>query len=821
MRRITWVTRARGRSALLISIIAAACCVFVSGTHAQPCAPQWAADVFGLPGVNRDVHAMTTWDDGSGEALYVCGNFEIAGSIEANNIARWDGRAWSAFPEGPSGRAFAMHAFDDGTGKKLYVGGAFSSIGGLEVNGIARWDGDQWEPVGAGFFGGVDSLMSFDDGSGPALYAGGLLNRSTGGPYSIKGIARWDGAQWSQVGAGLGLYSGEARAMVVFDDGTGPALYAAGDFGITGDRHVVNHIAKWDGTSWEPLEGPDGIGLDDTAFALAVYDDGTGEALYVGGRFNAAGGVPARGVARWDGSSWSSLEDGFEGVALDMQVYDDGSGPALYVGGRVLDAIGPAESIAKWDGRRWVELGARMDERVDGLAVYDDGSGEKLYVGGRFETAGDVFAGAVASWDGAAWAPVTAPGTSAGIDWEVRAMATHDDGTGPALYAGGLFEFAGGIRVNYLGKWDGARWLALGEGVDAGVLALETFDDGSGPALFAGGYFAQAGGQAAGGIARWHDGAWHTVGSGQGFDGSVHALAVFDDGSGACLYASGDFVSVDGQTAKRIAKWDGASWSPVGSGVPASVFALHVFDDGKGPALYAAGDDFTPPSERGNCVLRWDGQSWTPLSTPLHGEAYDMATFDDGRGPGLYIAGRLGVSGVPETRNIVRWDGARFEPLGGGLANTAHALGVFDSGAGNGPDLFVGGVFSSMYGAPGNYVARWDGRTWWPLGSGMDGSTPTVHVLHAHDDGSGPMLFAGGRFTSAGGHASSRIARYGCIRKPCPADVDADGELTIMDWLEFQMLFDARQPSADFDGDGEFTLFDFLRFQDTFQAGCP
>ncbi|MFI4914973.1 MAG: GC-type dockerin domain-anchored protein [Phycisphaerales bacterium JB060] len=54
----------------------------------------------------------------------------------------------------------------------------------------------------------------------------------------------------------------------------------------------------------------------------------------------------------------------------------------------------------------------------------------------------------------------------------------------------------------------------------------------------------------------------------------------------------------------------------------------------------------------------------------------------------------------------------------------------------------------------------------------------------------------------------------------CPADLDADGELTIFDFLAFQNLFDAGDPIADFDGDGDLTIFDFLAFQNAFDAGC-
>ncbi len=55
----------------------------------------------------------------------------------------------------------------------------------------------------------------------------------------------------------------------------------------------------------------------------------------------------------------------------------------------------------------------------------------------------------------------------------------------------------------------------------------------------------------------------------------------------------------------------------------------------------------------------------------------------------------------------------------------------------------------------------------------------------------------------------------------CTIDFDDDGTLTIFDFLEFQNLFQDRDPRADVDGDGMFTLFDFLTFQTLFDAGCP
>ena len=59
------------------------------------------------------------------------------------------------------------------------------------------------------------------------------------------------------------------------------------------------------------------------------------------------------------------------------------------------------------------------------------------------------------------------------------------------------------------------------------------------------------------------------------------------------------------------------------------------------------------------------------------------------------------------------------------------------------------------------------------------------------------------------------------VPPPCLADLDADGRLTVFDYLTFFNLFDDGSIEADFDGDGELTILDFLAFQDAFDAGCP
>src|SRR6185295_398628 len=115
--------------------------------------------------------------------------------------------------------------------------------------------------------------------------------------------------------------------------------------------------------------------------------------------------------------------------------------------------------------------------------------------------------------------------------------------------------------------------------VTASVQALATFDDGSGLALYAGGGFASAGSVPARNVARWDGSAWTTVGGWTSGGSAVTSLVAFDDGGGLALYAGGNFSAAGGVTASNIARWDGANWSAVGSGT-GSVMALCPYDVG-------------------------------------------------------------------------------------------------------------------------------------------------------------------------------------------------------------------------------------------------
>ena len=80
-----------------------------------------------------------------------------------------------------------------------------------------------WSSLGGQSALGPQALVSWDDGSGPALYAGGSFTMSNIG---ANRVARWDGSSWSALGAGVGSNQTQVLTMSVYDDGSVPLSYS-------------------------------------------------------------------------------------------------------------------------------------------------------------------------------------------------------------------------------------------------------------------------------------------------------------------------------------------------------------------------------------------------------------------------------------------------------------------------------------------------------------------------------------------------------------------------------------------------------------------
>ena len=326
---------------------------------------------------------------------------------------------------------------------------------------------------------------------------------------------------------------------------------------FTFDVAIPQHLARWDGQGWRALgDGGPGSALDGPVHALLF----SGESIYAGGEFRTAGGLPARGVARWDGRKWQALGAGLDGVVWALAA----RGTEIWAGG---DFPG---GVARWDGKGWKPAGAGVDGPVYALAI----AGERLVAAGKFERPGR----AVAAWDGKAWSPLgegLRRGETAGVVW---ALAVR----GGELFAGGEFTTPAGN----VARWDGTAWQPLGAGLRGGlerVSALTVLGDD----LVAGGEFTHAGELFALRLAAWNGTAWRPLDVAT--SETVRALA----GGADLLVAGGAFSWTGGGKATGIVRRSGQGWSALGDGLSGGAFLSPVLVVApRAGEVYAGGGPF-------------------------------------------------------------------------------------------------------------------------------------------------------------------------------------------------------------------------------------
>ena len=187
-----------------------------------------------------------------------------------------------------------------------------------------------WSPIGGGMHAtGLPAGVFAQIVYGGRLIAAGWFDRA--GDVPVRMIAAWDGSSWSDLGTGRGNSNGVVSLAVHQD-----RLIAGGGVGNSDDSPVC----AWDG-SWAPLGLGASGGNPTKVDAIAVYDN----KLIVGGSFAEAGGIPCSNIAMWDGSSWSPLGSGVDGLVYSLVVYNG----QLIVGGTFAIAGGyPAAYIASW-----------------------------------------------------------------------------------------------------------------------------------------------------------------------------------------------------------------------------------------------------------------------------------------------------------------------------------------------------------------------------------------------------------------------------------------------------------------------------------------
>jgi hypothetical protein len=423
---------------------------------------------------------------------------------------------------------------------------------------------------------------------------------------------------------------------------------------------------------------------------------------------------------------------------LDVVMYN---GTPHAVGKEIWDQF--RRTIYEWDGATWIPHPLPDGyQSMRNLCVM----GGEIYMGANCVGGNCVQVG---KWNGSSFSIVGL------ADGSVHDVVT--DGTN--LYVSGNFTEIGGVPARRVAMWNGSAWSEVGGGADDYVGHL--FVDGTD--LYISGWFDEVGGLPNSGIAKWDGASWDSLGTWPANFGAADPIIKFN----------GDIYT--GTHQDSIGRWDGSTWELFPT--PGWLTAAAVYD----------GYMYFGMQRTGYWMLKWDGTGEPSEYYDFEGYIYTMRPANDRLyvgglfemvggweisgvaewfgesflvngctddvedivvGPdGLYAGGQFLHAGATDANYIGRWDGTRWSPLGDGMSGAVNA--VYSDGS----DVYAGGNFVTADSVATNRIARWDGSQWHALGTGLNSFVYEVA-------GSGGDVYAGGLFTSAGGAPANRIARW-------------------------------------------------------------
>jgi trimeric autotransporter adhesin len=826
-----------------------------------------------LRGVDGIVQAQTLWDpDASGPrqpVLLVGGTFRIAGDVPSANIAVYDfeTRRWSNLGTAVTFSVRQLVATPTG---EIFVTGGPATTGTFPFLGtVARWDGSGWT---------VFDTQQIEGGPLHVRRDGSLIMFGTFRVDGAKvlGVGAWNGSGFDVIATGgpatvPGGPRVSASALTTLVSGD---IVIGGSFRTIGDT-VVNSIARWDGSRWQPL----GSGM----IAASSYSTGAGTVrsllvtangdLVAGGRFTSAGGVATNRIARWDGSAWNAMSEGIltsdyaNGTVESLVPLPDGQ--LLATGSFLFGRTTGIAGIARWDGTRWSAVpGTSTGPRV--VTVLPGGG---LIASGAYSFIGGVPADSVAAFDGSTWSAV-----GRGMSGPIFAMNQRPDN---GLIIGGDFRILDNTQIEFLAQSGPNGWTALAGGVNGPVRVLARIPGGD---LIVGGKFTRAGDSSVMGIARWDGARWASMGL-PPFSNDVTDIAVLPAGEIVVSATLNDQQSAPRGTV--VAQWDGAAWTQLGDMLPLGRVRLAPGRDGR---IIAAGRFFrgTGSSDIRSDVARWNGSAWVSLAPSAELEAAGILSLPSGE---VLATGRLNPSTSSAAEGLLRWNGSGWSLLvpssGSDYLHFAETLLLRSNG-------------EVLIGRSNGWLGRWNGSAILPVSSNR--SFGGVNALATANDGrvivassvpgfpdvsrltlvdirdpftilqqptdravchaepasftvalapvnDGPVTFqwykgsvrltgtwTGGPNTfSITSVAPADVGEYWClITSPCGAmttararltipcliDYTCDGGVTELDVLVFLNRYFARNRSADFNADGGITPADVFAFLRAYFAGC-
>jgi hypothetical protein len=234
-----------------------------------------------------------------------------------------------------------------------------------------------------------------------------------------------------------------------------------------------------------------------------------------------------------------------------------------------------------------------------------------------------------------------------------------------------------------------------------------------------------------------------------------------DDG----LFITGNFGAIDGVRANSVAFWDGLNWLPLGSGLTNADGSVAKGNDLyiDGNHLYVVGEFEMAGDSLASNIARWnlDTQVWETFSGVFNNEINTVLTV----GSNVYVGGDFeSIDGAPFL-HIALWDGESWNSFQGGVNGNVNVL------KRNNSQLYVGGLFSIAGATAVNNLAIWTGTQWTDFNGGSDGEVFDIEFF-------GDSTLVGGDFNELDGNV---IPYLGILHDGSWISYDLQPNSTVMD----------------------------------------
>ena len=543
---------------------------------------------------------------------YYNGNLATGETTSQTLIVRWDGTSW-VIVDSPNSVAESINALTGVTctsASDCWAVG-YSNTARIAQTLIERWDGASWtiaaspnSPLLSNYLYGVTCTSTANCW---AVGVSGSINQTL--------IEHWDGTSWT-------IVTSPNTSTMQTNILTSVTCMSASDCWAVGysDSTYRTLIERWDGTSWAIINSPNTSATQgNQLFGVTCMPASNCWAI----GYYVAGSSYQTLIERWDGTSWNIAPSPNTVITRGnylVSVACMSASDCWAVGSYSTGIPSIAQTlIERWDGTSWAIFNSPNTNTAHGNGLYSVTcvSPSDCWAVGSYLN-GNIVQTLIEHWDGASWAIVSSPNTSATQD---NVLASVTCVSASDCWAVGYYD-AGAARQTLIERWNGASWSIVNSpntsATQSNFLRNVTCVPAAADCWAVGYYVNGSINQTL--IEHWDGTSWTLVTSPNPVTSVQYSfLQSVKCVSGSECWAVGHYL--DGITSTfqtLIERWDGTAWAIVTSPNTSTAQSNLLFGltCPSGSECWAVGSYSTASGVSRTLIERWDGASWAIVNSP-------------------------------------------------------------------------------------------------------------------------------------------------------------------------------------------------------------